>query len=192
MRSAFRSNRQHGTSLIEVLVTIVILTFGLLGLVGLQSRLQLSEMESYQRAQAMLLLDDMANRITANRSFAADYVTTASNPLGTGAACPAAAGTRQQIDAGEWCNALLGAAEKTGSSNIGTLIGGRGCVETVGPATNNTYMVTVTWQGMGAISAPPASVACGANLYDGGAGSSCTGDLCRRTVTTIVKIATLS
>src|SRR6185436_4371939 len=113
-----------------------------------QSRLQLSEMESYQRAQAMLLLDDMANRISTNRSFAATYVTGAANPVGSGAACPAAAGTRQQIDAGEWCNALLGAAEKTGGGNVGTLVGGRGCIEAVGPATNNTYMVTVAWQGM--------------------------------------------
>jgi type IV pilus modification protein PilV len=66
---------QAGTSLIEVLVTIVILAIGLLGLAGLQSRLQVSEMESYQRAQALVLLNDMVGRIEANRTNAASYVT---------------------------------------------------------------------------------------------------------------------
>lgn len=185
------TSAQRGTSLIEVLVTVVILTFGLLGLVGLQSRLQLAEMESYQRAQAMILLEDMANRITSNRSYAVNYVTAdpIDHAIGTGTACTAPEGTRQEIDKGEWCSALLGAAEKTGSSNVGTLIGGRGCVEKL-DATN--YMITVAWQGLGPISAPPASVACGRDKYNGAAGSSCTGELCRRVVTTIVNVASLN
>ena len=184
-------NVQRGTSLIEVLVTVVILTFGLLGLVGLQSRLQLSEMESYQRAQAMILLEDMANRITSNRAYAATYVTAdpVDHAVGTGTACTAPAGTRQQIDTGEWCSALLGAGEKTGTSNVGTLLSGRGCVEKL-DATN--YMVTVAWQGLGPISAPPASVACGQGKYNGTTGSTCTADLCRRVVTTIVNVASLN
>jgi type IV pilus assembly protein PilV len=41
------------------------------------------------------------------------------------------------------------------------------------------------------LSAPPNSVACGATLYDGAAGTPCVGDLCRRVVTTLVRIATL-
>ncbi len=36
---------QRGATLLEALVTLVIIAFGLLGLVGLQSRLQVSEME---------------------------------------------------------------------------------------------------------------------------------------------------
>jgi len=38
---------QRGVSLIEVLVTMVIMAFGLLGLAALNSRIQLGEMESY-------------------------------------------------------------------------------------------------------------------------------------------------
>ena len=41
-----RSTAQRGTSLVEVLVTIVITAIGLLGLAGMQSRLQISEVES--------------------------------------------------------------------------------------------------------------------------------------------------
>lgn len=179
--------RQRGATLIEVLVTLLVLAFGLFGLVGLQARLQASEMESYQRSQALILLNDMANRIAINRRVAASYATSA--PLGGTDACPTGTGTRQQIDAREWCNALQGAAEFSGNDKLGTVIGGRGCVEDMG---NNEYLVTVAWQGLGPISAPPAGVACGKDLYDGGTGSKCINDLCRRTVTTLVRIGSLS
>ncbi len=175
--------------MIEVLVTIVILTFGLLGLVGLQTKLQVSEMEAYQRAQALILLEDMSHRIASNRNSAADYVTGADNPLGAGMVCPTTDTTRQQIDTGEWCTVLQGAAEASNTnSKVGAMIGGRGCVESLG---SNEYLVTVAWQGMGPLTAPPASVACGKDLYDGAAGSACENDLCRRAITTIVRIATL-
>lgn len=180
---------QRGTSLIEVLVTLVILAFGLLGLAGLQSRLQVSEMEAYQRTQALILLNDMASRISINRSNAATYVTGTSTPLGASmSTCPTTTSTVQQVDAGQWCEALKGAAETSGGSKVGAMVGGRGCIESLG---SGQYLVTVAWQGLTPISAPPASVACGKDSYDGATGS-CTSDLCRRTVTTIVRIATLS
>ena len=59
--------RQSGLSMIEVLVTLIILLVGLLGLAGLMMQSQRSEMESYQRVQALILLQDMAGRINANR-----------------------------------------------------------------------------------------------------------------------------
>jgi type IV pilus assembly protein PilV len=188
-------NSQRGTSLIEVLVTMVILAFGLLGAAGLQARLQLADMESYQRAQALVLMDDIASRIATNRGNASNYVTTAANPLGTGMTCPAVTGaspTRQALDSNEWCNELQGAAEVTGINKIGGVLGARGCIESLG---NKEYLVTVAWQGVVPISAPPASVACGANLYDGAIGatsSNCAADRCRRVITTVVQIAVLT
>lgn len=173
--------------MLEVLITIVILTIGLLGLAGLQSRLQASEMEAYQRAQALILLNDMASRIATNRAKAADYKTGPDAPLGAGNACPTTTATQQEIDAGEWCDALQGAGETLDASNVGAMVGGRGCVEDLG---GGEYLVTVAWQGLGPISAPPDSVACGAGEYDGG--TNCVNDLCRRTVTTIVRIGVLS
>lgn len=173
--------------MLEVLITIVILTIGLLGLAGLQSRLQASEMEAYQRAQALILLNDMASRIATNRAKAADYKTGPDAPLGAGNACPTTTATQQEIDAGEWCDALQGAGETLDANNVGAMVGGRGCVEDLG---GGEYLVTVAWQGLGPISAPPDSVACGAGEYDGG--TNCVDDLCRRTVTTIVRIGDLS
>jgi len=172
--------------MIEVLVTIVIIAFGLLGLAGLQSRLQVSEIEAYQRAQALILLNDMASRIGANRRHAAEYVT--STPVGAGGNCvDLPGGTRQQLDVREWCLALQGAAEALGGNRVGAMVGGRGCVESVSA---DEYLVTVAWQGLTPIAAPPSGVSCGQNSYDN-AGGACTNDRCRRAVTTVVRLGAL-
>jgi type IV pilus assembly protein PilV len=193
------SSSQHGFSMIEVLITIIILIIGLLGLAGLQARLQVSEMESYQRAQALILLNDMASRLSANRTEALSYVTGSDNPLGAGMDCPTTTTTTAQNDLHEWCLALQGAAEtlegedEEDTTRVGAMIGGRGCIENLdaGGSKYGPFLVTVAWQGMAPISAPPSSVACGKNAYDT-ADSNCTSDLCRRAITTIVSIANLS
>lgn len=183
----FPVHAQRGTSLVEVLISMVILAIGLLSLIVLHGRLQVLQVESYQRSQGLLLLRDMANRIALNRNHAADYVI--GTPLGVGMTCPADTTTRQLADVSEWCAALQGAAETTGGSQVGAMLGGRGCVQDLG---SGIFFVTVAWQGMAPVSAPPASVDCGEGLYDGGPDSPCQGDLCRRVVTTIVRIATLT
>lgn len=182
---------QRGASMIEVLVTIVIIAFGLLGMAGLQSRLQVSEMEAYQRAQALVLLNDMATRIATNRTNAASYAGTTIGPT-SNCASDFSGSTALKQDQREWCNALQGASETTGSGGslqkLGAVIGGRGCVAALG---NGEYMVTVAWQGMVPLAAPPDSVACGLDAYNVGGTTGCTAELCRRYVTTIVRIAPL-
>lgn len=181
---------QQGFTLVEALVTMVILAIGLLGLVGLQARLQVLQIEAYQRAQALMLLRDMSSRIANNRNAAAAYVT--ASPVGVAMTCPApgADPSRRDRDVFEWCTALQGASEESsGGVQVGAMVGGRGCVEDLGAG---QFMVTVAWQGMAPLGAPPESVACGLNLYDGGAGSVCVSDLCRRAVTTVVRIADLT
>jgi type IV pilus assembly protein PilV len=176
--------------MIEVLVTMVIIAFGLLGMAGLQMRMQASELESYQRSQAILLLNDMANRIAVGRNNAGSYVTGTGTPLGTGANCGSIGTTPMpKLDLTQWCNALQGAAETATEGGVtvnrGAMIGARGCVEKVG----SDYVVTVAWQGMVPISAPPSSVGCGLNQYNGA--TTCQNDLCRRYVTTLVRVANL-
>lgn len=188
MVSPHRLQWQRGLTLIEVLVTILILSVGLLGMAGLQARLQQSEIEAYQRSQALLLLEDMANRIAANRNVASSYITGTASPLGSGMTCPTTLTAQADRDKQEWCNSLQGAAETTAGAKVGAMIGARGCVESLG---NNQYMVTVAWQGLTPISAPPAGVACGANSYNGATGAKCESDLCRRVLTTIVRVANL-
>jgi type IV pilus assembly protein PilV len=175
---ARRVNPSQGFSLIEVLVTIIILLIGLLGLAGLQGRALTSQMESYQRAQALVLLKDMADRLDANRKNAASYITT--SPLGTGgtytATCNASGvcATTADTDLWAWNNALQGAAEtQTGGGNVGAMIGARGCVyQNAAPASGvaTTYSIVVAWQGMNNTYAPDVTFAysagkCGFNQY---------------------------
>ena len=163
---------QRGTSLLEVLITIIILAFGLLGLAGLQSKIQLAEMESFQRAQATLLLSDMVERISTNRADAASYVVAA--PLvGTGDTQPADCTTLAvgfSRDVCEWSNALKGASEQINSTNTGAMLGGRGCIaqvqapdSTAGVCLAGVYRVTVVWQGMNPTA--PSALTCGQGSY---------------------------
>jgi type II secretory pathway pseudopilin PulG len=63
---------QQGSSLLEVLITIVILAFGLLGLAAFQSKVQVAEVESYQRAQAILALADMSGTSDTSKNAYVD------------------------------------------------------------------------------------------------------------------------
>ncbi len=181
-----------GASLIEILVAVLILAFGLLGLAGLQSRVQSSKMEAYQRSQALLLVKDMANRVNANRANAAEYAAGApvSSPLGTGQVCAAASAALADRDLREWCDALQGAGEtlNAGANRVGTLIGGRGCVEVIG---TNEYQITVAWQGLTPLSIASDSSLCGGGTTYDTTAAACSNNRCRRAVTSIVRIGTL-
>lgn len=165
--------RQHGISMIEVLVTIVILAFGLLGIAVFQSKASVGSIESYQRAQAVILLDDMTARLQGNPADSAAYV---ADDIGTGDARPSdcsnvAVGAARDLC--EWSNSLKGAAETDASNkNVGAMIGARGCVSQVqapnpaaGVCTPGVYRVSVVWQGLHATQAPAAAMACGTGKY---------------------------
>ena len=170
-----RRFRQRGASLLEVLITIVIVAFGLLGLAGLQSKVQLGEIESYQRAQAILLLSDMTERINTNRSQAASYIV--ASPVGTGDSQPASCtslAVGPSRDLCEWSNALKGAGEQKSSggvtANVGAMLGARGCITQVqapdptpGICTPGIYLVDVAWQGMHRTAA--SAIICGQGSY---------------------------
>lgn len=118
--SHFQVCRQRGATLIEVLIAIVVLSIGLLGLAGLQVTSVQSNHSAYQRSQASLLANDLADRMRANRTqaqtnaYVADYATSSSSHT--------VSGTRAAIDLAEWLNNLAlklpdgqGKVEKSGS-----------------------------------------------------------------------------
>lgn len=148
-----KQSRQTGTTLLEVLVTVVILAFGLLGLAGLEMKTRSVEMESYQRSQAMVILNDMVNRLQMARGNAADYVADGALVGAEENDCSALTGSA--FDLCEWGNALIGAGETLGGSKVGAMIGAKGCIteiqtpdNTPGACTPGIYEITVTWQGM--------------------------------------------
>ena len=184
--------RQTGSSLVEVMVTVAILAFALLGIAGLQSKIGVAEMESYQRAQALVALSQMTERLAANTANAVAYVT--GNTIGTGDAQPAnCTGIAQgpNRDLCEWSNTLKGTGETSGGgASAGGMLAGRGCITQVqapnpalGVCAAGIYQVSVVWQGMAPTVVP--ALACGAGLYGGN-------DAFRRLVSATVTVPTTS
>ncbi len=174
-------NRQSGTSMVEVLVSIVIVVLGLLGLAGLQSHAALAQAEAFQRAQAIVLLQDMTDRINANRNYAEAFVT--ATELGTGLTiedCTAKTGAEREKC--EWSNALLGASESAGGVKVGAMTDARGCITRTVAAKPQEYEVAVVWQGVTPSKAP--GTTCGQTRY----GSD---ERFRRALVTTVRIACL-
>jgi len=65
-----RAAGQRGFTLIEVLVTVIILAIGLLGLAGLQLTALKYNHSAYMRSQATILTNDITDRMRANRTVA--------------------------------------------------------------------------------------------------------------------------
>lgn len=186
-------HHSRGTSLTEVLITILILLFGILGFSGLQMRAQTAEMESYQRAQALILIQDMVDRINANRKTAACYNTAllTEGYLGTGVTsipgCSYGGGIPSTLgiadrDFSEWDGLLKGASEiNADASTAGAMMGARGCINY--DATNDVYTIVIAWQGLTKTAAPSGNT-CAQNLYGD--------EKLRRTVSSTLRIASLT
>lgn len=124
--------KQLGTSLIEILVTVLIVSFGLLGVAGVVSNGLKNNHSSYGRTQASILAADIVDRMRANRtdaeSVAAPYnlTVTAATPA-TAASAPVA-----QQDLIAWRTAIAA-----------TLPAGTGAVNV--DAATKKVTVTVRW-----------------------------------------------
>lgn len=116
----FSSINQHGATLIEVLVAIVVLAIGLLGMAMLQVTSVQSNHSAYYRSQVTILASDLADRMRANRTAALGSAYEFDFP--TSSSTHTVSGTQAQKDKAEWLNALAmtlpegtGQVEKTGT-----------------------------------------------------------------------------
>jgi type IV pilus assembly protein PilV len=161
-----RQRVSPGFTLIEVLVSIVILAVGLLGLALLQSTSLSNQLESYQRAQALLLLEDMSNRIRVNSNAAIAGAYSDGADFGKqeeeNCTLKTTAAERDQCD---WNAALAGAGVKFGTVNVGSVLGATGCIENVaGSADGETVIrLTIAWQGLTRTVAP--NLGCGKDQF---------------------------
>jgi type IV pilus assembly protein PilV len=161
----FSSRKQiAGVSMLEVLVAIFVLTIGLLGTASMQSQMQTTQVESYQRAQAIVLLQDMVDRVNANRKDVANYVAA---DLGLSSQDCSVPATVAGKDLCEWNNALFGAAEMKGTQTLGAMTGARGCITNPVTTMPREVVVAVVWQGLRPTVAPGGTT-CGQNLYGAG------------------------
>lgn len=164
-----------GFTLLEVLITLVVVAVGVLGLAALQGRTHLTAVEANQRSQAVSIANDMLSRINLNRDDVESYVTPI--PLGAGDGFSGGCSGQPigvQRDFCEWSDLLKGASEQvvsgSGVGNVGGMIGARGCIEVIQTADETAstcrpaiVQVTTAWQGLVESSAP--SLSCGQGEY---------------------------
>ena len=190
--------------MMEVLITMLIILIGLLGIAALQTRAQMAELESYQRAQALLLMSEIVDRVNLNREtvscFAITTDTTNGTPFvgasGTGhlgtptCSASSAAYNTQAINTLDDLNLLLqGSAETAGGVAVGAMIGARACIsydaatELGAPAVAGTglYTIAVSWQALSDLTTPTDN--CANGLYGA--------ETKRRTVSTTMRIGNL-
>lgn len=176
---------QTGFTLLEILIAIVVVAFGLLGLFGLQAKAQKAETESYERTQALVLIQDIADRMNANRTdaFSQAYVT--ASPVGGGGKLTNCSGKiGADLDLCEWGNLLKGSAEiasgatcstASGAGCIGAMLSASGCIaydattelaDSTGAVQAGTgiYTISVVWQGLSGSVIPSAQQTCVATL----------------------------
>lgn len=167
--------RQRGFSLIEVLITLLIVGVSLLGLAGLQARALTAEAESYSRGQALMLLNDMMQRIEANLVGARTDLsgTTSITNLGNGYVCQTVTGTTAsdmvKTDLCQWDAALR-------ASSLTTV---NACIESI--SASSEILVSVAWRGRDSGYAPVAAQSCGSTAITSG----------RRVVSTRLRVPSL-
>ena len=105
--------RHTGFTLSEILVTMLIISFGLLGIAGILAAGLKSDQSSYSRSQASWLANDIIDRMRANRATAEGAGLPYNLAIGTdpsGSTVPA-------VDLTDW-RAELGAALREGTGGV--------------------------------------------------------------------------
>lgn len=121
-------HRSRGFTLLEVLVALVVLSVGLLGLTGLQATSLRNNHSAFLRSQATVAINDIMDRIRANRAVAKNglYALPMATTAGSlGAPCSASC-TGQQLrtrDQIEWLQLVGRLPNGDGSIVMGTIGG---------------------------------------------------------------------
>lgn len=159
------STKQNGSSLIEVLVAVFVVSIGLLGVARMEIFSTQSNNAAIQRTTAANIAHDFMEKMRANPSELGAY---AGLTLGDGSLSMPAADCRVNScttadiaawDTWAWEQQLIGAAEVAAGVNTGGLAEPRGCV--TGPSGGpGEYTIAIAWRGQQ--SQPnPATTNCG-------------------------------
>jgi len=138
------AHSQAGFSLIEIIITVFILSIGILGVMGMQTQTMKASNDNYYRSQASILAQDIIGRMRVNISDA--YTWDGSDP-GSANDCVGAINTcnatqMAAFDIAQW-NQHLNASnlpnvaaeiDRTGATNNGS---------------NNIYTISIYWNERG-------------------------------------------
>lgn len=147
--------KQSGTTLIEILVSVVVMAIGLLGVAGLQMNALKFQKTSSQRSEATQAAYDLGERMRANwvisgtsNNMANEARYTYNVPYATSSTA-----TPQTVD----CKTVICAADQIAASDRAEwlrniqrrLVGGGGLVVPVPGGVGSTFSVTVMWKEQG-------------------------------------------
>lgn len=126
----------HGFTLVEVLVSLVVLSVGMLGIAGLYVAGMRSASGSIYRMQAVNLASDIADRIRANRTANVAYAAAGANNNCVNGGVSCAPGQMAANDLWVWQQQI-----------VTTLPGGAGVIAVAATPSGliYTYQITVTW-----------------------------------------------
>lgn len=113
------AKRMRGVSLIEVLVSVVIVAIGLLGIAAMQSVALRGGQSSLETSQAVMQTHSIMEAMRANRANAADYNMALTCDVPTG-------GTRAANDLRDWVIALketIGQGQASDTTTCGQVTG---------------------------------------------------------------------
>jgi type IV pilus assembly protein PilV len=163
------TTRIDGFTLIEVLVSIIVLAMGLIGLASLQATGVKNIQISYNRSQAVHLAQDIADRIRANKSAASTYADVDQNGIGDIQQSPLPGGTLVPIcaqaagctpvqlaknDIYQWTKALkaalpdgaCGSVGRASASNTAVSNGCGGQIKAeINAKSTDTYIISINW-----------------------------------------------
>lgn len=152
----YRHNR--GFSLIEVLVSVIILSFGLLAIAALQINSKAAGYDATQRSIATQLARDIVEKMRANPVDSTAGAVNVANYIGTFSHSDYASGTSPSTDCSSVeCNAAQLSAfdlwewqENLNGSTVNDNSGGLeepiACIEEIAPAGSGFYKVSMTWR----------------------------------------------
>lgn len=158
--------KEQGFTLIEVLVTLIILATGLLGVVSMQVQAKKSSFDAMQRSIASSLAQNIIERIK-DTGYATIVNYTSNSPYGSGMSAiivscnteksPCNAQQMAKYHTYHWEQALIGANVRNEGVNVGGLINAVGCIEQHG----HNVMVTISWRGKDKMTAANKTNHCG-------------------------------
>lgn len=147
------SAKRNGFSLIEVMVSLVILVIGLIGIFNLHVVAKKGSFESFQQTQAAYYASDIINRMRLNPSELANYEGSYSGGgSAPSKACDVAIGVNTTCtntetrlwDLHHWQLMFTGENEKSGTTKVGGLDSATACIDISG----RDVTVVMTWQGI--------------------------------------------
>lgn len=170
-----------GVGLVELLVTLLIVSVGFLSIAGLQTTAKKANFDALQRTTAVVLAKDIAERMRANPVELMRYLTPVGGVGGgslaqPGQDCtsisPCNPGQLAEYDLWLWEQTMDGVSENreinSVSTNTGGLVSPAGCV--IGPASGSAgvYTITIVWRGLNELTDLSADT-CGTGTGDYGA-----------------------